>query len=96
MNGAPAGASVDGDGERRIESDDSNVVVFVFCRQGVEICGVVESGATACVDGEVSYAERGEVLKKVGALAWLNTVVANGSFDDDTRSEERRVGKECL
>ena len=43
--------------------------------QRVECCVVDVAVAEVWIDGEVSHAERGEILEKVCALTWIDAVV---------------------
>ena len=74
--------SVNTDYQRFLEGDYADKVAFVDRWLGIQeihvvnCCGLgVLSCFLRCVDCEVGYSKRGEVLEEVGALAWLYAVI---------------------
>ena len=63
------------DGYGLFEGDYPDSFRFLFGGQAVQVIDVVDAVVYKRVDGEVSYAERGQVLEKVRSLARVDAVV---------------------
>ena len=65
------------------EADVAHVFRFLNGRQGVEHAGLHDAITRIGIDGEVTYAKRGEILEEVRALRGVYVVVLQSGFYDD-------------
>ncbi len=56
---------------------------LVYSRHTIEVCLFVYTVTYEVVDCEVAYAEAGEILEEVCALAWVYTVVGQTCLDNN-------------
>ena len=68
-------AAVNGHGQRMVEADDAYAVRLVDGRKRVEVADVVDAVVAVRIDGEISYAERCQVVEEMCALARFDAVI---------------------
>ena len=61
---------------------------FLYGRQLIEDFLTVDAIASECIDGEIAYTERGEILEEMGALRWVDLETVYAGFYNDMRSTD--------
>lgn len=76
---------------RMLEANMAHILRFLYRRHRIQYLLIDESSFfCVCIYRKVTYPERGKILEEMGTLTWVDIIVLQRYFYDDTGGTDMR------